>query len=223
MADKNETNKPGFSYGYLIRASWMIVFSFAILFIAAGSIKWVNGWIFAMLTVAYLAVNQVVIYKYNPGLLANRGPIFKKDTKPFDRAIIPLLILLTFLVVDFARAFMVKSIVEQSAREGARILAADESSTYDEVRAKVRALAQASGVTPDTVVLAEDGEARPGGPGGEPDGGDPLPVDKGILEQVGKDRCGCFRKTQGLHDGYAEPDRRAAESSQNGRLADLPL
>ena len=67
--------------------------------------------------------------------------------------VLPLLILLTFLVVDFARAFMVKSVVEQSAREGARVLAANEGETLENIEAMVTAVAQASGITPTSVSL----------------------------------------------------------------------
>jgi Flp pilus assembly protein TadG len=67
--------------------------------------------------------------------------------------VLPLLILLTFLVVDFARAFMVKSVVEQSAREGARVLAANEGETLENIEAMVTAVAQTSGITPTSVSL----------------------------------------------------------------------
>ena len=58
--------------------------------------------------------------------------------------VLPLLIVLTLLVVDFGRAFYVKNLLEQAAREGARRLAV--GSSVAEAGSITRYVASASGI-----------------------------------------------------------------------------
>lgn len=63
--------------------------------------------------------------------------------------VLPMLILLTFLVVDLSRAHMMRSMLDQAAREGARTLAADSSTVL--ATARVRAVATAAGFDGNSV------------------------------------------------------------------------
>jgi Flp pilus assembly protein TadG len=61
--------------------------------------------------------------------------------------ILPLLLVLTVAVVDFGRAFFVKSVLEQAAREGVRLRAVTSAADSGLVRDRVLQVAGASGVT----------------------------------------------------------------------------
>jgi Flp pilus assembly protein TadG len=61
--------------------------------------------------------------------------------------ILPLLLLLTVAAVDFGRAFFVKNVVEQAAREGVRLRVVTTAADSADVRARVLAVANAANVT----------------------------------------------------------------------------
>lgn len=61
--------------------------------------------------------------------------------------ILPLLLLLTVAAVDFGRAFFVKNIVEQAAREGVRLRVVTTAADSADVRARVLAVANSANVT----------------------------------------------------------------------------
>lgn len=72
--------------------------------------------------------------------------------------IVPLLMVLAVATVDFGRAWFVKNILEQAAREGVRLLAV--SSPADGVTARVRQVAGAAGVPITNVSVAGPDQAR---------------------------------------------------------------
>lgn len=85
----------------------------------------------------------------NRSLARNRS---QRGTALIEFALVlPFIILLTFIVVDLSRAFMIKATVEQSAREGARMLAADTTMSAAEIR--VKAVTTAAGIDPKTVTV----------------------------------------------------------------------
>jgi Flp pilus assembly protein TadG len=61
--------------------------------------------------------------------------------------ILPLLLLLTVAAVDFGRAFYVKNVVEQAAREGVRLRAVTSAADSATVRARVQQVVGAANVT----------------------------------------------------------------------------
>ena len=65
--------------------------------------------------------------------------------------VLPMLIVLTFLVVDFGRAFMVKNMLTQAAREGARQMAVLDSE--DDARTATKTVARAAGLDSSQVVV----------------------------------------------------------------------
>lgn len=67
--------------------------------------------------------------------------------------ILPLLLLLTVAAVDFGRAFFVKSVVEQAAREGVRLRAVTTSADSALVTQRVLQVANSSGVGVSSVVI----------------------------------------------------------------------
>ena len=76
--------------------SILIIFGFAILFWSAGTLNWLNGWIYLALVVISQAISWAVLARVNPQLLNARGTLAKKDTKGFDRIWLALYPLLTF-------------------------------------------------------------------------------------------------------------------------------
>ena len=60
--------------------------------------------------------------------------------------VLPLLLVLTVAAVDFGRAFFVKGVVEQAAREGVRLRAVTTAADSAMVRARVEQVMNSSGV-----------------------------------------------------------------------------
>lgn len=56
----------------------------ALLFLAAGTMDWIRGWVYMALTVFGIAANGALIMRYNPQLAAERGRR-RKDTQTFDK------------------------------------------------------------------------------------------------------------------------------------------
>jgi protein-S-isoprenylcysteine O-methyltransferase Ste14 len=84
--------------------SVLIVLGFVILFASAGTLNWLNCWIYVVLISVSQAVSWMVLARVNPELLDARGTLAKKDTKGFDRAWIVLYPVLGFgnlIVIGF--------------------------------------------------------------------------------------------------------------------------
>ncbi len=74
--------------------------------------------------------------------------------------IMPLLLVLTVAAVDFGRAFFVKNILEQSAREGVRLRAVSSSADIALVQARVNQVAATAGVNVKNVAVTGPDAAR---------------------------------------------------------------
>lgn len=74
--------------------------------------------------------------------------------------ILPLLLVLTVAAVDFGRAFFVKNILEQAAREGVRLRAVTSSADSALVRDRVNQVAAASGVSVSRLEIGGPDPAR---------------------------------------------------------------
>lgn len=84
----------------------------------------------------------------NPGNGRERGTALIEFT-----LILPLLLLLTVAAVDFGRAFFVKGVVEQSAREGVRLFAVTSLADSGLVTSRILEVANSSGVGISSVML----------------------------------------------------------------------
>jgi Flp pilus assembly protein TadG len=67
--------------------------------------------------------------------------------------VLPLLLVLTVAAVDFGRAFFVKNMLEQSAREGVRLLAVSSLADSALIRGRVLEVANSSGVTVNSLTI----------------------------------------------------------------------
>ncbi|MBN1376309.1 MAG: isoprenylcysteine carboxylmethyltransferase family protein [Dehalococcoidia bacterium] len=78
--------------------------SFVILFVAAGTINWINGWIYFGLACLSLIISGGILAKANPQMLNARGSVVKEGTKGFDRAwvaLYPVITLVNLVVIGF--------------------------------------------------------------------------------------------------------------------------
>jgi len=67
--------------------------------------------------------------------------------------ILPLLLILTVAVVDFGRAFFIKNILEQAAREGVRLRAVKSVADSASVRTRVLQVAGPANVTISDLII----------------------------------------------------------------------
>jgi hypothetical protein len=67
--------------------------------------------------------------------------------------ILPLLLVLTVAVVDFGRAFFIKNVLEQAAREGVRLRAVSTNADSGLVRARVLQVAGPAKVTVKSLLI----------------------------------------------------------------------
>ena len=83
--------------------------AFIILFTAAGTVDWVNAWVYFGLSLLCIPIIFVILAKLNPQMLNSRGSYIKEGTKGFDRVwlvMFPVLTLLNLVVIAFdARRF----------------------------------------------------------------------------------------------------------------------
>lgn len=73
--------------------------------------------------------------------------------------ILPLLLVLTLGAVDFGRAFFVRNLLEQSAREGCRLAVVTDPDTAL-VRMRVQTVCNAAGISARSVVIEGPNAAR---------------------------------------------------------------
>ena len=74
--------------------------------------------------------------------------------------ILPLLLIMTVAAVDFGRAFFVKNVVSQAAREGVRLRAVSSSADNGLVRARVLQVANAANVTVSQLAIVGPDASR---------------------------------------------------------------
>jgi protein-S-isoprenylcysteine O-methyltransferase Ste14 len=95
-------NCPGIR-GVIVQ-SILIVIGFVILFISAGTLAWINAWVYVAIVSIYWVISTVVLARLNPGMLNERGSVVKKGTKGFDKvwvAIYPVLTFGNLVVIGF--------------------------------------------------------------------------------------------------------------------------
>ena len=94
-------------------------------------------------------------FRNRPVSRAERGTALIEFT-----LVMPLLLVLTVAAVDFGRAFFVKNIVEQAAREGVRLRAVSSSADSGLVTARVNQVAGSANVSITNVEITGPDAAR---------------------------------------------------------------
>jgi protein-S-isoprenylcysteine O-methyltransferase Ste14 len=77
-----------------------VLFSLA-LFLPAGTLTWLTGWIYIVLFFGFFIGVNVWLYKHNPGLLQERMSLERPDQKGWDKILFPLLLILPFVWLVF--------------------------------------------------------------------------------------------------------------------------
>jgi protein-S-isoprenylcysteine O-methyltransferase Ste14 len=80
----------------------------AVLFLAAGNLYWIWGWVYLALCLLLLLINTFFMLCYNPELIEGRSKVIPKDTKAWDRAIMiiySLMMILTLLLSGLDHRF----------------------------------------------------------------------------------------------------------------------
>jgi protein-S-isoprenylcysteine O-methyltransferase Ste14 len=80
-----------------MRALACVVLWSVVLFVAAGHIRWARGWFYIGLYAFSLVVGEAVVSRKNPALLDARARKHE-NTKPFDKVILPLIVVSFFLL-----------------------------------------------------------------------------------------------------------------------------
>lgn len=76
---------------------YLIVFFTLPLFLAAGTVAWLAGWIFLVLFFGFVIVITLWLFRYNPDLLKERMIIYKSDQKVWDKVFTFGLVFILFL------------------------------------------------------------------------------------------------------------------------------
>lgn len=71
------------------------------LFLPAGTIAWLTGWMFLVLFFGFFLSVNIWLFRYNPGLLQERLSLTKPDQKGWDKVLFPLLLAATFVWLVF--------------------------------------------------------------------------------------------------------------------------
>jgi len=74
----------------IIRSLLRVFIMLAVLLVSAGSIKWINAWVYAGLGLFGGIVIIAVLIKANPELLNARGRGFRENTRTFDKVLLAL-------------------------------------------------------------------------------------------------------------------------------------
>jgi Flp pilus assembly protein TadG len=71
--------------------------------------------------------------------------------------LVPVLVLLLVGIVDFSRIFMVRHVITNAAREGARVAAAADSTTSSQAAQAVQSILQGGGVSANQATVSISG------------------------------------------------------------------
>jgi protein-S-isoprenylcysteine O-methyltransferase Ste14 len=81
-------------------AGYFVAFGLA-LFLPAGTLAWLAGWIFLVLFFGFLLAINCWLFRHNPGLLLERTRLGTSDQQGWDKVLFPLLIAFFFLWLIF--------------------------------------------------------------------------------------------------------------------------
>ena len=74
----------------------LLIIGLAVLFLSAGTLNWINGWLYAGLVSLYWVISTFVLARINPGVLNERGSVVKESTKGFDKVWVAAIPVVTF-------------------------------------------------------------------------------------------------------------------------------
>src|SRR5260370_12438138 len=71
--------------------AYLFLFFALRLFLAAGTIAWLAGWVFLVLFFSFVTAISLWLLRHNPGLLKERMTMFRPDQKAWDKVFFVLL------------------------------------------------------------------------------------------------------------------------------------
>jgi protein-S-isoprenylcysteine O-methyltransferase Ste14 len=74
----------------------LLLFTSLTLFLPAGTINWIAGWVFLVLFLGFFLVVELWLFKHNPRLMEERMHFTTPDQKGWDKIVFPMLGLLPF-------------------------------------------------------------------------------------------------------------------------------
>ena len=86
---------------------FFVLFALA-LFLPAGNVTWLAGWIFLVLFFSFFLAVSSWLFRHNPGLLQERMSLTRSDQKGWDKVLFPMLLVATvgwlvFIALDAVR------------------------------------------------------------------------------------------------------------------------
>jgi protein-S-isoprenylcysteine O-methyltransferase Ste14 len=84
--------------------SILIVLGLIVLFVSAGTLDWINAWIYAGLIIIYQVISTAVLARLNPQFLNERGTLTGAGTKTFDKlyvAVYPVFSIGSLVIMGF--------------------------------------------------------------------------------------------------------------------------
>lgn len=83
---------------YILREFFFIILYSTILFISAGTIKWINAWIYVFLIFIFQISLITALIIFNPGLINERGRLIRAATKKYEILFIVIYVITTILI-----------------------------------------------------------------------------------------------------------------------------
>ena len=101
---KNHSNRRTIISGIIVLV--LSVGMYSLLFVCAGTTHWWQGWFYVIFTLLGSLLSRAVMAKRNPEQIAERAQgLIKKDTKSFDRVLMPLIGFVAPLIFSILAGF----------------------------------------------------------------------------------------------------------------------
>ena len=81
---------------FVIQTLGLFVMLVLALFLPAGSLTWLAGWIYLLLFFSFFLGVNAWLFRYNPGLLQERMSLSRSDQKGWDKVLFPILLAFPF-------------------------------------------------------------------------------------------------------------------------------
>jgi len=112
MAHKTDSGSRPIATRMVIRFAFTAVLTLAVLFVAAGTLKWWVAWAYVAVTLAVLGVSRVLMIRKNPDLAIERAQAGAQgDTKSWDRVLVPVVAIYGLSCRDQRRPALGREIV----------------------------------------------------------------------------------------------------------------
>ena len=91
----------------MAREFFLIIICSVILFVSAGTVKWLSAWIYISLVFLIQIARTIFILIYNPGLINERGKLIAPGTKKYEIAFV-LIYFVSLILISAISGFAVR-------------------------------------------------------------------------------------------------------------------